>query len=191
MAGSYSTSVFIVIPVDDVMAAVFNTPVAAIDFQNLVGVGLVWRLTGDAVSPFAGNFSRLFVGSLPFDQKDLAKVGEVKIIIEFRRDPDLSNLDSAMAGIRASGRRFAAIFKAQTDIFEELRLVAFDGEVIMGVPVFDQMSSQCTLGQKCIGGDGLSGDVDRCKHRDGDFNFIGLLDGISPGYRQGSDFFWV
>jgi hypothetical protein len=51
------------------------------------------------------------------------------------------------------------------------------------------MSSQCTLGQKCVGGDGLSCDVDRCKHWDGDLDFICLLDGISSGYGQGPDFF--
>lgn len=141
MAGSYSTSVFVVIPVDDVVAAVFNTPVAAIDSQNLVGIGLVWRLTGDAINDFTRDFPGFFLDSLPFDHEDLAKAGEIEIIIEFRRCPDLSDLDSAMAGIRAGGRRFAAIFKIETDFFEESRLVAFDGKVIIGLPVFDQMSS--------------------------------------------------
>lgn len=191
MAGSYSTSVFVVIPVDDVVAAVFNTPVAAIDSQDLVGIGLLGRLTGDATNDFTRDFPGFFLDCLPFDHEDLAKAGEVEIIIEFYRGPDLPDLDSAMAGIRAGGRRFAAIFKAETDIFEESRLVAFDGEVIIGLPVFNQMSSQCTLGQKCIGGDGLSCDIDRCQQRDGDLDFICLLDDIRPGYGQGPDFFWV
>lgn len=191
MAGSYSTSVFIVIPVEDVVAAVFNTPVATIDSQNLVGIGLIWRLTGDAINDFTRDFPDFFLDSLTFDHEDLSKAGEIEIIIEFRRGPDLSDLDSAMAGIRAGGRRFAEIFKAETDVFEESRLVAFDGEVIMGLPNLDQIASQCTLGQKCISGDDLSCDVDRCKQRDGDLDFIRLFDGIIPGYGQDPDFFWV
>lgn len=141
MARSYLASVFIVIPVDDVVTGIFNAPVAAIDFQNAVGIGLVWRLTGDAVNYFARDFPCLLLGPLAFDHEALADVGEIEIVIEFRRCPDSPNLDSSMPEIRTDSSRFAAVFKGEGEIFEELRLVAFDGEVIMGLPVFDQIAS--------------------------------------------------
>ena len=49
VTGAYPTSVFIIIPVDDVVTAIFDAPVASVCFEHLLGVGLLWRLAGDPV----------------------------------------------------------------------------------------------------------------------------------------------
>ena len=50
VTGAYPTSVFIIIPVDDVVAAIFDAPVASVCFKHLLGVGLLRGLAGDPVS---------------------------------------------------------------------------------------------------------------------------------------------
>ena len=39
MAGSYSATVFVEAPVDDVMTAILDAPVAPVCFEQLLGVG--------------------------------------------------------------------------------------------------------------------------------------------------------
>jgi hypothetical protein len=85
-----------------------------------------------------------------------------------------------------------AVLKIQGEVFEEPGLIAFDGEMVMSPPVFDQVASQSTLRQQGVGTDGLAFDADRLEQGDGHFDFVGLLDLIAAiVYRQEADFFWV
>ena len=43
MDGSYPAAVLVIVPVDNVMAAVFDAPVAAAGGKNTLGVGLLKR----------------------------------------------------------------------------------------------------------------------------------------------------
>jgi hypothetical protein len=70
-------------------------------------------------------------------------------------------------------------------------LVVFDGEVVMGVTLPDQVIGDMPLGQKGIGGNIFALDIDRIQQRDGGFDFVGALEFIASRYGQGSDFFWV
>ncbi len=58
--GSYPATVFVEVPVDDVMAAVLDAPVAPVCLQYPLSVGLLRRAAGDAVGEFAGFFPVFF-----------------------------------------------------------------------------------------------------------------------------------
>jgi hypothetical protein len=49
MARADATAVFVIVPVEDVMTAVLDAPVAAIGGKQASGVGLRRALTGDAI----------------------------------------------------------------------------------------------------------------------------------------------
>ncbi len=62
MAGADAAAVFIVVPIEDVMTAILDAPVAAVSGQHALGVGLVRGLAGDAVGDILSVFAALFVG---------------------------------------------------------------------------------------------------------------------------------
>jgi hypothetical protein len=133
VAGAYATAVFIEIPVQDVVAAVFDGPVAAIDSKELLCVNLFRGSAGDAVGDVVGDLSGPLFNRFPLDQETLLHVGEVEVGIEFGGGPDFTGFDPTMIrGIISNEIRFLAILEIQFDIFKECGLVAFDGEVIMG-----------------------------------------------------------
>ena len=78
-----------------------------------------------------------------------------------------------------------------SNILEEVGLVAFDGEVVVRLPVFDQIGGEFALGQQCIGGDILALDIDGIEQRNGYLDLVGAFDLVIAVYRQGGDFFWV
>jgi len=54
-------------------------------------------------------------------------------------------------------------------------LVAFDGEMVVRLPVLDQVAGELTLRQQRIGADVFAFDVEGLQQRDGPLNLIGLL----------------
>lgn len=61
----------------------------------------------------------------------------------------------------------------QSSVFEQAGLVTFDGEMVVRLPVLDQVAGELTLRQQRIGADVFAFDVDGLKPRDG--HLIGLL----------------
>src|SRR6266545_564730 len=49
VAGADAAAVLVVVPIEDVVAAVFDGPVATVDFEQALGIGLCGGSTGDAV----------------------------------------------------------------------------------------------------------------------------------------------
>jgi hypothetical protein len=49
VAGAYPAAIFIVVPIDDVVAAIFDAPMTAVNVENTLCVGLLRCSTGDAV----------------------------------------------------------------------------------------------------------------------------------------------
>ena len=47
--GSYPAAVFVKVPIDGLMTAILDAPVAAVGFQYLLGVGLLRGSAGDPV----------------------------------------------------------------------------------------------------------------------------------------------
>lgn len=77
VAGAYAASVFVKVPIYDVMTAVFDGPVAAVGGKDALGVGLLRSSAGDAIGDFTGVFAGFFLCGLSLDEKSLLDVREV------------------------------------------------------------------------------------------------------------------
>ena len=94
---------------------------------------------------------------------------------------------------------FAARLEQQSDIAFHRRLVALDAEIIVRLPLLDQIGGDFALGQHGVGGEVLACDVATFKHRNRHadlecaFNScaIGALLFLAARYRQCTHFFWV
>ena len=84
-------------------------------------------------------------------------MGEMQVGVEGTGGPDFLGLDPA--GAERGGFheiRGLAPLKVERDVLEELGLVAFDREVVMGLPVVDQIGGERALSQQGIGRDVLA-----------------------------------
>ena len=70
------------------------------------------------------------------------------------------------------------------------RLVAFHGEVVGSVSLFDQVCSNLFLGQQGIGGNGFPFNIDGIEQGNGGLDFVGTLDRFIV-YFESTYFFWV
>jgi hypothetical protein len=57
VTSAYAAAVFIIVPIDNVMTAVFNAPVAAVGGKHALRVGLLRSTAGDAIGDFTGVFT--------------------------------------------------------------------------------------------------------------------------------------
>ncbi len=71
-----SASLFVVIPVGDVIVA-FNAPVLAVILKHICRAGQVGRFTGDSVGDLSGLPSGYLVKRNALDHKSLSHMGEV------------------------------------------------------------------------------------------------------------------
>lgn len=192
VAGAYAAAVFVIVPIDNVMTAVFDAPVAAVDGKQALRVGLLRCSTGDAVGDFTGALAVLFFYGLAFDDKSLSDRGKVEIVIEFGCGPDFSGFDPTVVRRVATDKiGVLPVFKIQRDVLKKSALVVFNGEVVMSFTPPDQIVGDLALGQEGISGDILILNIDGIKQRDGGLDFVGAFDFFIVFYRQGAYFFWV
>lgn len=140
VSGANAAAIFIVIPVDDIMAAVFDAPVAAISSQNLLRIGLLRRVIGNAIGGFGGRLAGFFCDAVSFNHKSLTNVREIQIVVEVGGSPYFAGFNPAM--VRRSNVneiRFLPIREEELDVFKECRLVSFDGKVIVRLTFRDQV----------------------------------------------------
>ena len=164
MTSAYTATVFVIVPIDNVMTAVFDAPVAAVGGKNALRIGLLWGSTGDAVGDFTRIFAAFFICGFPLDGKSLSNVGKVQIVIEFGGGPDFSDFDPAMIGrIISNEIRLLAILEIEFNIFKESGLIAFNGEVVMRFPFLEQIVGDLALGQQGIGGNFFTLNIDGIK----------------------------
>jgi len=174
------------------MAAVFNGPVAPIDCEDAFWIGLFRRSACDAICDFTGVFAGLFVCGFPLDHERLSHMGEVEIVVELGCGPYFADFDPAVIGrIALNEIGIFQVFKMDGDIFKKSGLVILDGEVIMSVPVLNQIFGELALCQEGICGNIFAFDIDGLKQWDGGFDFIGALEFLAAFYREGANFFWV
>ena len=98
MAGSYPAAVFVIVPIDNVMTAVFDAPVAAVGGKHALRVGLLSSSTGNAIGDFTGVLAGFFICELALDDKSLSDVRKVQIAVEFGCGPDFADFDAAVIG---------------------------------------------------------------------------------------------
>ena len=76
VAGTDATAVFIVVPIEDVVATVLNRPLAPVDLENALRAALGGGSTGEAVGDFPGSRAGLFLGAVPLDDESLSTCGK-------------------------------------------------------------------------------------------------------------------
>lgn len=88
--------------------------------------------------------------------------------------------------------RISSVLEQKSDVVKERGLIGFDGEVIMGVTLSNQVVGEFSLGEKRIGGDVFILEIEALEQRDGHADLIGLLYGLGISLTgDGADFFWV
>jgi hypothetical protein len=136
-------------------------------------------------------FAAFFVRASAFDDKSLLDVRKVEKLVEFGGGPDLALFDAAVVGRVAKDEiGLAAVFEVQTDVVEQSGLVVFDGEVVVGAALLDDVFGELSLCQQGIGGDVFVFDLDGIEQGLGGLDFVGALD-LLVVYGQVADFFWV
>ena len=147
VTGAYAAAVFIIVPIDDVMAAVFNAPVAAIRGKNAFWVGLVGCSACDAICDLTGIFTAFFIRGLPLNEESLSNVREVEIAVEFSCDPYFASFDpTVIRGIKLDEIGILPVFKIKLDVFKKPGLVVLDSEVVMSVTIPNQILGDVSLG---------------------------------------------
>jgi len=190
VAGPDAAPVFIEVPVENVVATILDAPMPPIGCEDLLGCGLVWRSARDAIDDVGGAFPGCLLDALAFDDKSLPDVGEIEVGVEGTGDPNFPRFNPSMAeGGRLYEIRGLALLKVEGNILEQVGLIAFDREVVMGLPVVDQIRGERALSQQGIGGDILAVNLDGIEQRRGHRNLVGALALVGALYGQGPDFF--
>jgi len=78
------------------MAAVFNAPIAPVCDKNSFWVGLFGCSAGDDINDFQGRFTGSLVCGFPFNDKHLADIRKIEIIVEFSCNPNSTDFDPTM-----------------------------------------------------------------------------------------------
>jgi len=64
-----AAAVFVVVPVNDVMAAIFYTPMLAVRLKDFFGISLFWLATGHSVNNFVRVFTGFLCNGLPLNHE--------------------------------------------------------------------------------------------------------------------------
>ena len=79
----------------------------------------------------------------------------------------------------------------QIQILQNTGLVSFDGKMVVGLSLRDQILGQLTLRQQGIGANILALNINGIQQRDGHLDLVGAFDFFTIFYWQGANFFWV
>ena len=120
-------------------------------------------------------------------------MGKVEVAVECGGGPDFPGFDPPMVGrCDLDEIRLPPVLEEQGNVLLEGWLVAFDGEMVMRLPLPGHVVRQFALREQGVGTDDLAFDVDGIEQGDGGLDLVGLLDGIGiAADRQCAYFFWV
>lgn len=96
MTGTYPAAVFVIVPIDNVMTAIFDAPVAAIGIKHALRVSLLRGPAGNTIGEFAGVFTGFFICEVALNDKSLSEVRKVQIVVEFGGGPDFADFDATV-----------------------------------------------------------------------------------------------
>jgi hypothetical protein len=104
-------------------------------------------MAGDAVDGFGGESCRWSSRWWALDDEDLADAGKVEVVVERGAGPNGALRDAAMGQDERLGEvGLSAALEEETDVVAQGRLIAFDGEDIVGV-ARDEVLGELALGQ--------------------------------------------
>jgi len=154
MAGTDATAVLIIVPIQNIVAAVLDRPVAAVDLEHALRVGLFRGSSGDAIGDLEGSLAGLLLRTVPFNDVGLAQVRKVEVAIEFRGGPDLPRFGASVVGGRMLHEvRLAPLPEVELQVFQNAELVPFNGEIVMRLSLPNQIVGQLALRQQGIATD--------------------------------------
>jgi len=93
-----AAAVFIVVPVNDVMATIFYTPMLAVRLKDFFGISLFWLATGHSVNDFMRVFTGFLFNGLSFNHEGLSDVREIQVTVKRRGCPYFSGFDASVIG---------------------------------------------------------------------------------------------
>jgi hypothetical protein len=77
IGSSYPAAVFVIVPINNVMTAVFDAPVATVSSKHPLRVGLFRSSAGNAIGDVTRVFTSFFISRLALDDKSLSDVRKV------------------------------------------------------------------------------------------------------------------
>ncbi|MBW1959916.1 MAG: hypothetical protein JRJ04_00530 [Deltaproteobacteria bacterium] len=123
-----------IVPIDNVMVAVFDAPVTTVGGQHALRAGLFRVSTGDAIGDFTAVFACFFICGFALDDKNFCEVRKVQIIVQFGSGPDFANFDAAVIqGVTLDKIRIFAVFKIKSNIFKKPRIGRDNSACSLGV----------------------------------------------------------
>lgn len=190
MADAEGASVLISVPIQRVVAGVFDRPMSAIEAEYAGGIGGVRGMAGHPVDGLSRGLAGLILHGVALDEESLADAGKIQIVIQAVGRPDRALFDATMGqGGRLTAVGLAApLLEEQAKIGVQVRLIIFDGKDVVGV-VRAEVIGELALGEQGVGGEGLAGDIQGVEERDHHPDLVGLLDLVAARYGQGADFF--
>lgn len=154
------------------------------------GIGLFLWSAGDAAGNFTGVVPGLLFDRFPIDGEGLPGVRKVEVAVERGGGPDLSDLDTPVfEGGIINESRFLRILEMDYDLLEEVGLITVDGEMVMRLPLRDQIDGGLAMNPQRVGGNVFTLDIDGIQRRSSRLDRVGALDLITSLYYQGAD--WV
>ena len=170
-----------------------DRPVPAIEGeQPLRGCGLPVQ-AGDPVGRLDAPLAGLDLDGFAAHGEDLADAGEVQVAVEFAGGPDGTPLVAAVFRLCGLDREVRCalgddLVEQKPDVVEQGRLVALDGEHIVGAPG-EEILGEGALGEQRIGGDGQAGDIgQRLEQGNDGADLVGTFLPVA-GVRPQADFF--
>jgi len=140
VSSANTAAVFVVVPVDHIVTAVFDAPVFAICAEDLFGISLSCCTAGDSLNDFIRDFAGFLVDALSFNDEGLADMREIQIAIESRRRPYFAGFNATViAGRNVNMFGCLPVFKEQLNILLKQSLIGFDGKMIVGF-TFDDIA---------------------------------------------------
>ena len=110
-------AVFVVVPINHVVATVFDAPMFVVGLQDFLGIRLFGRAAGQPVNNFVTNFTRFFVDAFPLDYEGLADMGKIQLLVERCGCPDFAGFDTAVIGRGGVDKiRFLPVLEEQGNI---------------------------------------------------------------------------
>jgi len=171
---------------------VFNGPMASGVLPHVLRCRQGRRVAGNPLGQLPARLPRFFVPGKPFHHKGVSDMRKVSVAIQLGGHPDLAGFETTMVAIRGGKiGRVLTVGKIEGRLFQQLCVIALDGEVVVGPALVNHIARQLALREQGIGADGFSSDLDGLQQRNGSFDFIGLLLLIAPLYWQGPHFFGV
>lgn len=113
------------------MKAIFNGPMAPVEFENSLWRSLVNRKAGDSIDRFIRFSIFLYMRYLAVDTENLAHIREIQIAVQFLTGPDTADFYASMSFVDCLVLRGSVNQVKIFDIFFEGRLVILNSEDIV------------------------------------------------------------